>query len=160
MGIPNLTTFALPEITPTVRRNHEISGRDSSDGSGLCQRGSGVVQKTQHTQRTASGPENTSTEHRAAGHRNARSLHTGGGCQGSRTGGHAVWSRTLHRLAPTNDAFAKIPSAALNDLLADKDALTAVLLRHVVPSSIKAAQIPAGTTAVATAGGEKVDVVN
>merc|ERR1712045_772161 len=53
--------------------------------------------------------------------------------------------------APTNDAFAKIPSAALNDLLADKDALTAVLLRHVVPSSIKAAQIPAGTTAVATA---------
>jgi len=62
--------------------------------------------------------------------------------------------------APTNDAFAKIPSAALNDLLADKDALTAVLLRHVVPSSIKAAQIPAGTTAVATAGGEKVNVVN
>merc|ERR1712045_203234 len=62
--------------------------------------------------------------------------------------------------APTNDAFAKIPSAALNDLLADKDALTAVLLRHVVPSTIMAAGIPAGRTAVATAGGEKVDVVN
>merc|ERR1712242_483996 len=62
--------------------------------------------------------------------------------------------------APTNDAFAKIPSATLNGLLADKDALTAVLLRHVVPSTIMAAGIPAGRTAVATAGGEKVDVVN
>merc|ERR1712086_78 len=29
--------------------------------------------------------------------------------------------------APTNDAFAKIPADALNGLLADKDALTAVL---------------------------------
>merc|ERR1712146_711763 len=40
--------------------------------------------------------------------------------------------------APTNDAFAKVPQDALNALLADKDALTAVLLRHVVPSAIKA----------------------
>merc|ERR1711872_302141 len=38
--------------------------------------------------------------------------------------------------APTNDAFAKIPSDTLNGLLADKDALTAVLLRHVVPETI------------------------
>merc|ERR1711972_110915 len=35
--------------------------------------------------------------------------------------------------APTNDAFAKIPKETLDGLLADKDALTAVLLRHVVP---------------------------
>ena len=35
--------------------------------------------------------------------------------------------------APTNDAFAKVPSDTLNGLLADKDALSAVLLRHVVP---------------------------
>merc|ERR1711994_918986 len=33
--------------------------------------------------------------------------------------------------APTNDAFAKIPADTLNGLLADKEALTAVLLRHV-----------------------------
>merc|ERR1711997_138836 len=34
--------------------------------------------------------------------------------------------------APTNDAFAKVPQDALTALLADKEALTAVLLRHVV----------------------------
>ena len=38
--------------------------------------------------------------------------------------------------APTNDAFAKVPSDTLNGLLADKDALSAVLLRHVVPGII------------------------
>merc|ERR1712128_343875 len=61
--------------------------------------------------------------------------------------------------APTNDAFAKIPTDALNGLLADKDALTAVLLRHVVPgAALKARDVPEGTTAVATAGGEEIDV--
>merc|ERR1712153_145020 len=49
--------------------------------------------------------------------------------------------------APTNDAFAKIPTDALNGLLADKDALTAVLLRHVVPGA-----------ALKTAGGEEIQV--
>jgi uncharacterized surface protein with fasciclin (FAS1) repeats len=34
--------------------------------------------------------------------------------------------------APTDDAFAKIPPEALEDLIADKDALTQVLLYHVV----------------------------
>merc|ERR1712088_1296415 len=75
MGIPNLTTSTPPEIPPTAQRNHEISGRDSSDGSGLRQRSSGMAQKTQHTQhtqRTARGPENASTEHRAARHRDVR----------------------------------------------------------------------------------------
>jgi len=38
--------------------------------------------------------------------------------------------------APTNDAFAKIPTAILDSLLADKDRLTKVLLRHVVPGTI------------------------
>merc|ERR1711920_328709 len=37
--------------------------------------------------------------------------------------------------APTNDAFAKIPAETLNGLLADKEALTKVLLRHVVPGA-------------------------
>ena len=38
--------------------------------------------------------------------------------------------------APTNDAFAKIPEATLNGLLADKEALTKVLLRHVAPGAV------------------------
>merc|ERR1712154_404381 len=46
--------------------------------------------------------------------------------------------------APTNDAFAKIPKETLDGLLADKDALTAVLLRHVVPG----AALKAGDVAV------------
>ena len=37
--------------------------------------------------------------------------------------------------APTNGAFEKIPQETLQGLLADKDALTAVLLRHVVPGA-------------------------
>merc|ERR1719330_2086114 len=36
--------------------------------------------------------------------------------------------------APTNDAFAKVPADALAALLEDKEALTAVLLRHVAPA--------------------------
>merc|ERR1712086_592524 len=60
--------------------------------------------------------------------------------------------------APTNDAFAKIPADALNVLLADKDALTAVLLRHVVPAALKARDVPHGTTPVKTAGGEEIQV--
>merc|ERR1711872_840325 len=47
--------------------------------------------------------------------------------------------------APTNDAFAKIPEETLNGLLADKDALTAVLLRHVVPgAALKARDVTRG----------------
>merc|ERR1712123_544569 len=61
--------------------------------------------------------------------------------------------------APTNDAFAKIPTDALNGLLADKDALTAVLLCHVVPgATLKARDVPHGTTPVKTAGGEEIEV--
>merc|ERR1711876_18581 len=52
--------------------------------------------------------------------------------------------------APTNDAFAKIPADTLNGLLADKDALTKVLLRHVVPGTVFAKGV------VPTAGGEKI----
>merc|ERR1711990_132980 len=60
--------------------------------------------------------------------------------------------------APTNEAFKKVPEEALTGLLADKDALTAVLLRHVVPSAIQGKNIPPGTTALTTAGGDKIDV--
>merc|ERR1711978_527831 len=61
--------------------------------------------------------------------------------------------------APPNDAFAKIPADTLNGLLADKEALTAVLLRHVVPgAALKARDVPHGTTPVKTAGGEEIEV--
>merc|ERR1711872_21151 len=61
--------------------------------------------------------------------------------------------------APTNAAFAKVPKDALNSLLADKEALTAVLLRHVVPSAALTAQdVPVGKTDVKTAGGEEITV--
>ena len=61
--------------------------------------------------------------------------------------------------APTNDAFAQIPADTLNGLLADKQALTAVLLRHVVPgTALKARDVPFGTTPVKTAGGEVIEV--
>ena len=61
--------------------------------------------------------------------------------------------------APTNKAFAKIPKTTLDGLLADKDALTAVLLRHVVPgAALKAEDVPEGDTKVKTAGGEEITV--
>merc|ERR1739840_21814 len=61
--------------------------------------------------------------------------------------------------APTNKAFAKIPAETLNGLLADKEALTKVLLRHIVPgAALEGKDVPHGTTALATAGGESIDV--
>ena len=38
--------------------------------------------------------------------------------------------------APTNEAFAKIPEDTLASILADKDLLTSILTRHVVPDVI------------------------
>ena len=43
--------------------------------------------------------------------------------------------------APTEEAFAKIPKKALNALLADKAALTAVLTHHVVPGKLSPADV-------------------
>lgn len=43
--------------------------------------------------------------------------------------------------APTNDAFAKIPKAKLDALLADKAALTSVLTYHVVAGKVTAADV-------------------
>merc|ERR1712241_1528313 len=60
--------------------------------------------------------------------------------------------------APTNDAFKKVPEEALTGLLTNKEELKAVLLRHVVPTAIQGKNIPPGTTALTTAGGEKIDV--
>merc|ERR1719356_1639284 len=60
--------------------------------------------------------------------------------------------------APTNAAFEKVPKEALSGLLENKEELTKVLLRHVVPSAIEGKNIPPGTTNLETAGGEKIDV--
>jgi len=46
--------------------------------------------------------------------------------------------------APTDVAFAKIPKAQLDALLADKAKLTAVLTYHVVPGKVMAADVKAG----------------
>jgi uncharacterized surface protein with fasciclin (FAS1) repeats len=43
--------------------------------------------------------------------------------------------------APTNDAFAALPEGTLDALLADKAALTDVLLYHVVPGKVMAADV-------------------
>ena len=67
--------------------------------------------------------------------------------------------------APTDAAFAKIPKAQLDALLADKAKLTSVLTYHVVPGKVMAADVKAGKVktvqgselTVTTAGGVMVD---
>jgi uncharacterized surface protein with fasciclin (FAS1) repeats len=67
--------------------------------------------------------------------------------------------------APTDAAFAKIPKATLDALLADKAKLTAVLTYHVVPGAVMAKDVKAGKVktvqgqelTISTAGGVKVD---
>jgi len=67
--------------------------------------------------------------------------------------------------APTDAAFAKIPKADLDALLANKAKLTAVLTYHVVPGKVMAADVKAGKVktvqgselTIATAGGVMVD---
>ena len=67
--------------------------------------------------------------------------------------------------APTDAAFAKIPTAQLDALLADKAKLTAVLTYHVVPGKVMAKDVKAGMVktvqgsdlTVATAGGVMVN---
>ena len=46
--------------------------------------------------------------------------------------------------ATTDEAFAKIPKATLDGLLADKAALTKVLTYHVVPGKVMAKDVKAG----------------
>jgi len=58
--------------------------------------------------------------------------------------------------APTDAAFAKIPSAQLNALLADKAALIKVLTYHVVAGEIVAADVKAGS--LKTVEGESLNV--
>ena len=67
--------------------------------------------------------------------------------------------------APTDEAFAKVPKADLDALLADKAKLSAVLTYHVVAGKVMAKDVKAGKVksvqgsdiTVATAGGVMVD---
>ncbi len=70
--------------------------------------------------------------------------------------------------APTDAAFAKIPKATLDALLADKAKLTAVLTYHVVAGKVMAADVKPGSVRtvqgtdlmVSTMGGVKVNDSN
>jgi uncharacterized surface protein with fasciclin (FAS1) repeats len=56
--------------------------------------------------------------------------------------------------APTNDAFAKIPEADLQAVLADKDTLTKILTLHVVPGKMSAADLAAAGKATTVEGSD------
>jgi uncharacterized surface protein with fasciclin (FAS1) repeats len=61
--------------------------------------------------------------------------------------------------APTDEAFAKLPEGTLEALLADKEALTAVLTYHVIPGKVMAADvIQAQQVRPATVQGESLNV--
>lgn len=59
--------------------------------------------------------------------------------------------------APTDEAFAKIPAADLEALLADKEKLTAVLTYHVVPGKVMAADV-AGMESAKTVQGASISI--
>jgi len=59
--------------------------------------------------------------------------------------------------APSNEAFAKLPPGALENLIADKAKLKAVLLHHVVPGKVMAADVLMLKSAK-TAGGEELTI--
>ena len=58
--------------------------------------------------------------------------------------------------APTDEAFAKIPKADLDALLANKEKLTAVLTYHVVSGNVMAKDVKAGD--VATVNGKTIKI--
>ena len=60
--------------------------------------------------------------------------------------------------APTDEAFAKIPKADLDALLANKEKLSAVLTYHVVPGKVMAKDVKAGD--VATVNGKTIKITN
>jgi uncharacterized surface protein with fasciclin (FAS1) repeats len=57
--------------------------------------------------------------------------------------------------APTDEAFAKIPAETLEALLADKEALTAVLTYHVVPGKVFARDV-VGLSSAGTVNGQEI----
>ncbi len=59
--------------------------------------------------------------------------------------------------APTDDAFAALPEGTLDSLLADPAALSDVLLYHVVPGTVMAADV-VGLTSATTAQGSDITI--
>jgi len=59
--------------------------------------------------------------------------------------------------APTDEAFAKLPEGTVEALLADPDKLRAILLYHVVPGKVSAADVISLSTAT-TAQGSDVNI--
>ncbi|WP_328774610.1 fasciclin domain-containing protein [Deinococcus aquaedulcis] len=59
--------------------------------------------------------------------------------------------------APTNAAFAKVPAADLNALLNDRERLRALLLYHVVPGRVTAAQVT-GLSSAKTVNGASLNI--
>jgi uncharacterized surface protein with fasciclin (FAS1) repeats len=60
-------------------------------------------------------------------------------------------------LAPTDEAFAKIPAKDLEALLADKAALTKVLTYHVIAGNVPSSQVSTMTEAT-TVEGSKIEI--
>ncbi|MEU1368088.1 fasciclin domain-containing protein [Streptomyces sp. NPDC005803] len=75
-------------------------------------------------------------------------------------------ARNITVFAPTDDAFAKIPKADLDKLLADKAALTKVLTYHVVGQKLTPQQLRKGSfdtlekSALTTSGSDMTYTVN
>ncbi|MEV6210218.1 fasciclin domain-containing protein [Kitasatospora sp. NPDC051914] len=73
-------------------------------------------------------------------------------------------ARNITVFAPTNDAFAKIPKADLDAVLADKNKLTEILTYHVVPERLAPSALAGehktleGGTVTVTGGGEDFTV--
>ncbi|SKB10290.1 fasciclin domain-containing protein [Aeromicrobium choanae] len=73
-------------------------------------------------------------------------------------------AEALTVFAPTDDAFAKIPAADLDALLADKDALTKVLTHHVVEGQLAPDEVAgehetlAGDTITVEGSGEEFTI--
>ena len=59
--------------------------------------------------------------------------------------------------APTDEAFANIPADQLSALLADKEALKAVLLYHVVPGAVTSGDV-VNLTSATTVNGQAVSI--
>lgn len=59
--------------------------------------------------------------------------------------------------APTDDAFAALPEGTIESLLADTSALSDILLYHVVPGKVMAADV-VGLDSATTALGQPVDI--
>lgn len=59
--------------------------------------------------------------------------------------------------APTDEAFAQIPTETLQALLADKEALSSVLTYHVVPGKVMAEEV-VNLTSARTANGQEIQI--